>query len=221
MFAGEGHFSTAMVKTIVRTPPGDTAVGVVLWAHGGCFTNGDETWDSTLAEFLCKRGFLVVTADYRQGQWHPWPAGSDDLQSLYSSLVREHAPLPVHVGGASSGGFFAYDVACKTRAPKCALLCPVLDAYKRYEILDDVSVKKHKQRLYFGTLEHMQSVTEQVLGQQRPADLFIVTGSHDIDAPAFACFPTLPCYSIRGATHAMCTRPPVEALEAICDYLSG
>jgi dienelactone hydrolase len=48
-------------------PAGDTELQrpVLVWAHGGFFTQGDKSEIGAIAPFLVKRGWVVVSIDYR------------------------------------------------------------------------------------------------------------------------------------------------------------
>jgi dienelactone hydrolase len=48
-------------------PTGDTELQrpVVVWAHGGFFTQGDKSEIGTIAPFLAQRGYVVLSIEYR------------------------------------------------------------------------------------------------------------------------------------------------------------
>jgi dienelactone hydrolase len=51
----------------VYEPAGDTELRrpVVVWAHGGFFTQGDKSEIGTIAPFLAQRGYVVLSIEYR------------------------------------------------------------------------------------------------------------------------------------------------------------
>jgi len=191
------------MQTKCRTPA-EEAQCVVLWLHGGCFTRGDETWSRRMATHLCGLGAIVYTADYPQGPTNPWPRGRDELVALYESLRTQHAPLPVHIGGESSGTYFALAVARAVQAPRCVCLCPVLDPAARASSLP--SAKRKMQERYFAASAAPAAPQETA---EYKGSLTICCAADD--------WPVLGCkvVEIDGTHQLQCTNPTDRALSAV------
>lgn len=206
----------------VHSAPGPKPpLTAILWAHGGCFTDGNETWDDKLLTYLAQTvGADVYGCGFRQGPHHPWPAGLDDLALAYTTLQKKY--VRVYVGGTSSGGFFAYALACRVRAPKCALLCPVLEPAGRASM--GSKAKAEMQLAYFGSVENMKAITEKHLeNPPSPAmNVLAIRGLSDSDAPAHvSCPPWLTNYTeiaVEGGTHRLCVEPSVAVKSELVSY---
>lgn len=195
---------------------------VVLWMHGGCFTNGDRHWSSHVVKYLTDRQLEVYTVDLPQGPDHPWPEARQHLVNLYRHVQQMNPNIHVHVGGESSGAFFAYDTAVRCNAPRCVMLCPVLDPWKRYQDFGPGHTKSAMQLAYFGTTNKMASAsfateTADIAGFPVPprTKFLSVLGAGDADA----CLGTLnthPSVTVCG-THALCSHPSEDALRAIAN----
>jgi acetyl esterase/lipase len=197
----------------------DTAL---VWAHGGCFTDGTERWDKELLENLSATADVdAVACNYRQGPDHPWPQGLDDLAALYKTLQQTYAR--VYVGGTSSGGFFAYALACRIRAPRCLLLCPVLVPAARHTTVKEY--KRVNQLKYFGdSLQLMEAITDKHLRAAPAApDVLVLRGACDPDAGEDVAYPRWIVnareHVVEGATHRLCVEQPTEALREMTRYL--
>lgn len=209
-------------RTTLHSAPGRTSTAL-LWAHGGCFCDGDERWDGKLLATLALRaGVDVVAIDFRCGPEHPWPAGVLDLVHEYNRLQKSYAR--VYLGGTSSGGWFAFAAARRVRAPKCALLCPVLEPVLRHLTVDDT--KRRKQLAYFESTDNMEIFTKHELRPSPPPpSTLIVRGEQDDDAPAPVAMPRWLTRNVRehvvaGGTHAMCKEPPAEALAELVRFIT-
>lgn len=93
-----------------RSTDGAFAFAAVLYAHGGCFSEGDVTSHEDMARDLAARGLLVVSPGFRQGAAHPHPTALRDLGTV-SLRARNYTDLPFGVAGSSSGGYFALALA--------------------------------------------------------------------------------------------------------------
>ncbi len=95
----------------LSTTPKDAPV--IYYIHGGAWTFGDkrEQGRPMLHEFL-RRGWIVVTINYRLAPRHPWPAQIEDATRALGWIKKNVAtyggdPDRVVVAGASAGGHLA------------------------------------------------------------------------------------------------------------------
>lgn len=125
--------------------PEQPAEAVVVFAHGGRFTLGDETADEdvcmALAGSLCGGNLVVVAPNYRQGAKNPHKSGRAlaDLEDA-AMYAREHiAPgLPLGLIGCSSGGYFVLKLTrVLERQPPgfVVAVCPVTNPGLRADYL--------------------------------------------------------------------------------------
>ena len=95
-------------------PSGDRRV--YLDIHGGALISGSGKACLAMAGKVAARvRARVVSVDYRMPPDHPFPAGLDDCLTFYRSLLRDHAPHEIVVGGASAGGNLAAAMVLKAR----------------------------------------------------------------------------------------------------------
>jgi acetyl esterase/lipase len=85
---------------------------VLMFMHGGGWTNGYKEWMAFMAPPLNAAGVTFVSADYRLAPDHLWPAGRDDAAAAVAwihSNIADHGgdPERIHVGGHSAGGHYA------------------------------------------------------------------------------------------------------------------
>jgi acetyl esterase/lipase len=92
--------------------PRGSALGTVVFVHGGGFVGGDKNQDGVfyvnVGRWLARHGWIAVIPTYRLAPDHPWPAGARDLASVMQWV---HAPAndlaaqagPVVVWGQSAG----------------------------------------------------------------------------------------------------------------------
>jgi len=84
---------------------------LVFW-HGGGWTNGYRQWVRFMAPQVTRLGLLLVAPSYRLAPEHPLPAGIDDALELLAALpqrVQEWggAPNRFYLAGHSAGGHLA------------------------------------------------------------------------------------------------------------------
>ena len=76
---------------IYRGRPGDEALPVLVWYHGGGWVIGDlDSADTTARKLANRSGALVVSVDYRLAPEHPFPAAVDDCWAALE-WVAAHA----------------------------------------------------------------------------------------------------------------------------------
>ncbi|OXR48245.1 hypothetical protein PuT2_13715 [Pusillimonas sp. T2] len=114
---------------------------VLLFFHGGGWTNGYKEWMSFMAPALNAKGITFVTAGYRLAPVHTFPTGFNDcaqaLDWLWSNVDAYGGDASkIFVGGHSAGGHYAAMLAvseataagipCRTRIRGCV---PVSGVY--------------------------------------------------------------------------------------------
>ena len=123
---------TVYAVTPPGLPSGDRRIH--LDPHGGGFiVGGGELCRATGIRTAAKLGMRVWSPDYRMPPDHPYPAALDDCMTAYETLLREHRPEELVVGGISAGGNLAAALILRARdeghpLPAAAvLLTPALD----------------------------------------------------------------------------------------------
>jgi arylformamidase len=89
-------------------PSGD----VLVFFHGGGWTNGYKEWMAFMAPALTAQGVTFVSAGYRLAPEHVFPVGVDDCADAVAWVARQigeygGSPRRVFVGGHSAGGHYA------------------------------------------------------------------------------------------------------------------
>lgn len=122
-----------------RRPLGDGTHALLLWLHGGSFTDGSLASARARSEMLAEAGADVVALDYPLAPEHPFPASLTAafaaLQALAAKPARftGSAHTALFVGGEEAGGNLAAALTLMARdqhAPALAgqlLISPMLD----------------------------------------------------------------------------------------------
>ncbi len=89
-------------------PSGD----VLVFFHGGGWTNGYKEWLFFMAPALNAQGVTFVSAGYRLAPQHVFPVGLDDCADALAWVARHidaygGSPQRIFVGGHSAGGHYA------------------------------------------------------------------------------------------------------------------
>ena len=122
-----GGFPVALSLDVYE-PVGDGASDrpAIVWLHSGGFIAGNKTEMAALARDAAQRGYVAISADYRQRPAMPWfditqrrDAERDAYDDAVAAIVfvRSHAatyridPSLIFVGGYSAGAITAYDLA--------------------------------------------------------------------------------------------------------------
>jgi predicted esterase YcpF (UPF0227 family) len=147
----------------------------ILWFHGGCFKQGNHMWSGHFRKVLRDNGFTVITFDLQKAQ------NLRDVRCLVKKFRGQHK---LYVGGESSGGFFAVDLA--TRFPgdiqKCIAVAPVLTPNGRFENLSDE--KKRLQTEFFMMRSVMFEIEEDLEDRiiDTETELWCLFGKQDKDS---------------------------------------
>ena len=79
---------------------------VLIELHGGGFLTGGGGPDgaSEAVPLASVARIKVVAVDYRQAPEHRFPAGSEDVATVYRALLKTHRPENIGIYGCSAGG---------------------------------------------------------------------------------------------------------------------
>jgi len=95
--------------------------GLIVYAHGGAFVQGDlPSWDHFLRDLVRLSGVAALSVDYRLAPEHRFPAAFDDMAAMTRLAAREGAglridPTRLAVGGDSAGACLALGAALAMR----------------------------------------------------------------------------------------------------------
>ncbi len=103
---------------------------VVLYLHGGGYSNGLAAWARRgTARLALGLGCRVVTPDYRLAPRFPFPAAHEDVLAVYQHLIGPggYQPGRVAVAGDSAGGALTVSLCADARdlglpLPGCGML---------------------------------------------------------------------------------------------------
>ena len=101
--------------------PGEGALPVIVYYHGGGFVTGSvEIFDSLTRSLSNATGAIVVSVEYRLAPVHPYPAAVDDAYTALEWVAANAAQLDadrakLFVGGDSAGGNLAAVVSLRAR----------------------------------------------------------------------------------------------------------
>ena len=153
--ARDGHaidarvYAPAPKEIVLRQKPGPSdahdAFAGVVYAHGGCFSEGDCESFEDLGRGFARRGLMVLDTSFRQGAGNPHPGALRDLGDVAVWAHEAFPDLAWGVAGSSSGGYMALALAADPFHWGCAMdfsftlaLCPVADPLARANYLRDV-----------------------------------------------------------------------------------
>ena len=124
----------------IYTPKGEGPFPVIVYYHGGGWVIADlDTYDASPRALVNATNAVVVSAHYRQGPEHKFPAAHEDAHAAYK-WVLEHAkelkgdPKRIALVGESAGGNLAASVSVLAREHKMQM--PVYQVLV-YPIADD------------------------------------------------------------------------------------
>ena len=133
-----------LVRLAVVPPEhvGELAFAGVVYAHGGCFSEGDCESFEELGRGFARRGLMVLDTSFRQGATNPHPGALRDLGDVAAWANDKFNDLSWGVAGSSSGGYLALALAadpmhwgCEMEFTFTLALCPVADPLARAEYL--------------------------------------------------------------------------------------
>jgi acetyl esterase/lipase len=87
---------------------------VLINLHGGAFLWGAHSGGLVEAIPIASIGRIkVITVDYRQGPEHTFPAASDDVEAVYSALLKQYKPAQIGIYGCSAGGILTGEAVAR------------------------------------------------------------------------------------------------------------
>lgn len=93
-----------------------------IYLHGGAYLFGGGMSGLTEALLIANRvGIEVVAVDYGMPPSSPFPAGLNDVVTVYQSLMKSYPHKALYMGGSSSGGGLALATVHQLKAEKLAL----------------------------------------------------------------------------------------------------
>lgn len=151
--ARDGHaidarvYAPATNETVLQQAPGmydaHAAFAGIIYAHGGCFAEGDCESFEELGRGFARRGLLVLDTSFRQGADNPHPGALRDLGDVAAWASELYPDFSWGVAGSSSGGYMALALAADPRRWGAGpgnfaftlALCPVVDPLARAHYL--------------------------------------------------------------------------------------
>jgi acetyl esterase/lipase len=138
-----------------KFPGSDTkSSNAALLIHGGCFTDGDESWNSEQANSIATScGLDVFTLNFSTNSY---AQSIRDIKHFFTELSKAYSGQ-VGLIGCSSGGFLALNVLKEVSLPLplfVVLICPVMHPEKREALLVSTGASnaasiRGKQQVYF------------------------------------------------------------------------
>jgi epsilon-lactone hydrolase len=187
----------AAVKCERVVPQGAVAGRTILYLHGGAYTAGSPRSHRPMVARIAEAAKAVaVSADYRLGPEHRFPAAVDDATAIYRALLESGTePGQLIVAGDSAGGGLTMALALALKLaglPQPAgyfVISPWVDlsqsgASYRTKAETDPMISKasldHNALAYLGGLEANDPLASPVLGDfEGVAPVLIQTGSEE------------------------------------------
>lgn len=104
---GSDYWQSVDIYRPRQAPEGGAPV--LVFAHGGAWTNGYKEWMGLMAPALTNAGIAFVSVSYRLAPTHKWQAILDDCMDAVAWVVRNIGqyggnPGCIALGGHSAGG---------------------------------------------------------------------------------------------------------------------
>jgi acetyl esterase/lipase len=87
---------------------------VFINIHGGGFNSDSGSYSESIP-IASYAGVKVVAVMYRLAPEHPFPAGIDDVISVYKELLKSYSPHHIVIYGTSAGAIMTGEVAVKLK----------------------------------------------------------------------------------------------------------
>ena len=111
--AADQHYGPHRLQRFdVYAPQGARAAPVLVFWHGGGWTNGYRQWVRFMAPVVTRLGLVLVAPSYRLTPEHPLPAAVQDARDVLAALSQRlpqwgGAPDRLYLSGHSAGGHLA------------------------------------------------------------------------------------------------------------------
>lgn len=129
--AHEAQYGADPYQSILVYPAEKPNGTVLLYFHGGGWTNGYKEWMAFMAPAFNALGITYATAGYRLAPQHVFPAGFQDCGDALRWLAAHAAefgadPEKIFVGGHSAGGHYAALLATAPALPDGSDIRPLI-----------------------------------------------------------------------------------------------
>ena len=206
-----------LVRLAVVPPEhvGELAFAGVVYAHGGCFSEGDCESFEELGRGFARRGLMVLDTSFRQGAGNPHPGALRDLGDVAAWANDKFNDLTWGVAGSSSGGYLAMALAADPFRWGCAMdfsftlaLCPVADPLARANYLravingtSEIEPRHEPERArqilenqlsYFPGGDDQMREARALVNEFAMGQVFIVAGAQDKNVPLHVLSKVIP-----------------------------
>jgi acetyl esterase len=119
----------------IYTPDGAGPFPVIVYFHGGGWVIANkDVYDGGARALSLMSNAIVISADYRQGPEHKFPAAHDDAIAVYKWALANAAslkgdPKQVALVGESAGGGLAVSTAIAARDQKLQMPLAIVSVY--------------------------------------------------------------------------------------------
>ena len=119
----------------IYTPTGAGPFPVIVYFHGGGWVIGTkDVYDGGARALSMLANAIVISADYRVGPEHKFPAAHDDAVAVYEWALKNAAslkgdPKRVALAGESAGGGLAVATAIAARDKKLQMPLAIISVY--------------------------------------------------------------------------------------------
>ena len=119
----------------IYTPAGAGPFPVIVYFHGGGWVIGSkDVYDGGARALSMMAGAIVISADYRLGPEHKFPAAHDDAIAVYDWTLKNAGLLKgdakrVALAGESAGGGLAVATAIAARDMKLRMPLAIISVY--------------------------------------------------------------------------------------------
>ena len=127
--------AAGQLPTNIYTPAGAGPFPVIVYYHGGGWVIANkDVYDGGARALAMMTGAIVISADYRQGPEHKFPAAHDDAIAVYEWATKNAAslkgdPKKIALVGESAGGGLAVATAIAARDKKLPMPLAIVSVY--------------------------------------------------------------------------------------------
>ncbi|MBT7612305.1 MAG: alpha/beta hydrolase [Alphaproteobacteria bacterium] len=123
-------FGADPYQSLAVFPAAEPSGDVLLFWHGGGWTNGYKEWLFFMAPALNDAGITFVSAGYRLAPQHLFPAGPEDARDALAWVhgnIADYGGNPdrIFIGGHSAGGHYASLIALGNSASSVRGVLPI------------------------------------------------------------------------------------------------